>query len=45
MNKVKNILITLIFVLVIGGFTVVHYALPDNDVSSWERRKLQQIFS
>lgn len=43
MNKIKNILITLIFVLVIGGFTLVHYTLPDKDISSWERRKLQQM--
>ncbi len=43
MYKIKNILITLIFVLVIGGFTVFHFAMPDKDISSWERRKLQQF--
>ncbi|MBQ6601708.1 MAG: hypothetical protein IIX36_08690 [Clostridia bacterium] len=43
MTKIKNFLITLIFVLVIGGFTVAHFALPDGDLSSWERRKLQQM--
>ena len=43
MTKIKNFLITLIFVLVIGGFTVAHYILPDKDISSWERRKLQQM--
>lgn len=43
MYKIKNFLITLIFVLVIGGFTVLQFALPDNDISSWERRKLQQM--
>lgn len=43
MYKIKNFLITLIFVLVIGGFAVAHLLLPDNDLSSWERRKLQQF--
>lgn len=43
MYKFKNFLITLIFVLVIGGFTAAHFALPDKDISSWERRKLQQF--
>lgn len=43
MYKIKNILITLIFVLVIGGFTIAHYTLPDGDISEWERRKLQQF--
>ena len=43
MYKIKNILITLIFVLVIGGFTVAHYSLGDKDISEWERRKLQQF--
>ena len=43
MYKIKNFLITLIFVLVIGGFTVAQFALPDKDISSWERRKLQQM--
>lgn len=43
MTKIKNLLITLIFIIVIGGFTVAHFALPDKDISSWERRKLQQM--
>lgn len=43
MYKIKNILITVIFVALIGGFTLFHYALPDKDISSWERRKLQQM--
>lgn len=43
MYKIKNFLITLIFVLIIGGFTVLHFALPDKDISQWERRKLQQF--
>ena len=43
MTKIKNFLITLIFVLIIGGFTIVHFAMPDKDISSWERRKLQQF--
>ena len=43
MYKIKNFLITLIFVFIIGGFTVAHYTLPDNDISAWERRKLQQF--
>lgn len=43
MTKIKNFLITLIFVLVIGGFTAAHFALPDKDISTWERRKLQQL--
>ena len=43
MYKIKNFLITLIFVLVIGGFTAFHFAMPDKDISVWERRKLQQL--
>lgn len=43
MNKIKNILITAVFVLIIGGFTLFHIILPDSEISSWERRKLQQL--
>lgn len=43
MTKIKNFLITLIFVLVIGGFTLAMLIVPDKDISEWERRKLQQM--
>ncbi len=43
MYKIKNFLITLIFVIVIGGFTAALFIMPDKDISEWERRKLQQI--
>lgn len=43
MNKIKNILLTAAFVLIIGGFTLFHIFLPDTEVSAWERRKLQQM--
>ncbi len=43
MYKIKSFLITLIFVLVIGGFTLAVFIAPDKDISSWERRKLQQM--
>ena len=40
MYKIKNLLITVIFVLVIGGFTLALFIMPDKDISEWERRKL-----
>lgn len=43
MTKIKNFLITLIFTVVIGGFTLTLFIAPDKDISSWERRKLQQM--
>ena len=43
MYKIKNLLITVIFVLVIGGFTLALFIMPDKDISEWERRKLQQM--
>lgn len=43
MNKIKNIIITAVFVLIIGGFSIFHIILPDGEVSEWERRKLQQL--
>lgn len=43
MYKIKNLLITVIFVLVIGGFTLALFIIPDKDISEWERRKLQQM--
>lgn len=43
MYKIKNILIILIFTLVIGGFTLALFIMPDKDISLWERRKLQQM--
>ena len=43
MNKIKNIVLTALFVLIIGGFTLFQVVLPDAEISSWERRKLQQL--
>ncbi len=43
MNKIKNILMTSVFVVIIGSFTLFHLILPDGEVFSWERRKLQQM--
>lgn len=43
MNKIRNILVTAVFALIVGGFSVFHIVLPDSDVSEWERRKLQQL--
>ncbi len=43
MYKIKNLLITVIFVLVVGGFTLALFIMPDKYISEWERRKLQQM--
>ena len=43
MNKIKTILMTAVFVLIIGGFSLFHIILPDGALSAWERRKLQQM--
>lgn len=43
MKKAKQIIIVLIFVLIIGGFSALHLLTPDKDVSTWERRKLQPM--
>lgn len=43
MKKVKCIALVLTFCLIIGGISIWGIALKDGDVSSWERRKLQQF--
>ena len=41
--KLRSILTSAAFVLVLGLFTVTHILLPDQQVSTAERRKLQQL--
>lgn len=41
MKKFTQILLTLTFALIIGGFSLSHLLLSDKDISEWERRKLQ----
>ncbi len=43
MKKAKFITIILVFSLIIGGASVWLFAKPDNEISEWERRKLQQF--
>lgn len=39
----KNKIICLIFILLIFGFTVLDFAVPDRDFSEWENRELAQM--
>lgn len=43
MKKAKFISIILVFCLLIGGASVWLFAKSDNEISEWERRKLQQF--
>lgn len=43
MKKVKYISLVLVFSLIIGGFFLVSAVKDDEEVSLWERRKLQQF--
>ena len=43
MKKAKFISIILVFCILIGGASVWLFAKSDNEISEWERRKLQQF--
>ena len=43
MKKAKFISIILVFCLLIGGASLWLIVKPDNEISEWERRKLQQF--
>ena len=43
MKKAKFISIILVFCILIGGASLWLFAKPDNEISEWERRKLQQF--
>lgn len=43
MKKAKFISIILIFCILIGGASLWLFIKPDNEISDWERRKLQQF--
>ncbi len=43
MKKAKFISIILVFCLLIGGASLWLFIKPDNEISDWERRKLQQF--
>ena len=43
MEKVKQIAVVAVLVLVLWGIALAHLALPDNSVSSAERRPLEQL--
>lgn len=43
MKKAKLISIILVFCILIGGASLWHIAKDDNELSEWERRKLQQF--
>lgn len=42
-DKVKNIVLTILFPLIICGFILLHVLMPDGDVSQSERRPLEQF--
>lgn len=42
-NKIKYLLVPLVFVLIIGSLSLGLFLLEDKDISEWERRKLQQF--
>ncbi len=43
MKKAKFISIILVFCIIIGGASIWLFAKNDNEISEWERRKLQQF--
>ena len=43
MKKAKFISIVLVFCILIGGASLWLFIKPDNEISEWERRKLQQF--
>ena len=43
MKKAKFVSIILVFCILIGGASLWLFAKPDNEISEWERRKLQQF--
>lgn len=43
MKKIKHIAVLIVFCLIIGGTSLWSIAESDKDISSWERRKLQQF--
>lgn len=43
MKKAKFISIILVFCILIGGASLWLFIKPDNEISDWERRKLQQF--
>ncbi len=42
-DKIKDIIVVSTFLVIIFGFTIINFALPDADISVAERRKLQQF--
>ena len=42
-NKIKNIVLTVLFPLMIFGFLALHFLMPDDAVSQSERRPLEQF--
>lgn len=42
-NKIRYLLVPVVFTLIIGVLTLCLFASPDKDISEWERRKLQQF--
>lgn len=42
-NKIRYLLVPLVFAIIIGALTLMLYISPDKDISEWERRKLQQF--
>lgn len=42
MSKLRSIVLSIVFFLVIGGLALAHILLPDGQTSRWERRKLAQ---
>ncbi len=42
-NKIRNIVVTILFVVILGGFMFACILAPDNELSYAERRKLNQL--
>jgi len=42
-DRVKNIVLTILFPLIIFGFVILHFVMPDGAVSQSERRPLEQF--
>ena len=42
-DKIKNIIVTICFMILIFGILILNVIMPDKDVSKSERRKLDQI--
>ncbi len=43
MKKLRYITVVLVFCLIVGGTAVFQLISPDEEISQWERRKLQQF--